>query len=203
MALAKPFRKLTRIRSSPRGVELSDSLRLALTVGLSVLRAGRTLALEEEGELLVKGPMVMKGYWARPEETQEVLREGWLTTGDIAKMDADGYFYVVGRKKDLIKASGFSVFPAEVENFLYHHPAVKEVAVIGVPDPYRGENIKALIVLKPEFKCKIEEEEIVAWCKEKMAAYKYPRIVEFVDQFPKTSSGKILKRVLREREKGL
>ncbi len=100
--------------------------------------------------------------------------------------------------KILIKASGFSVFPAEVENFLYGHPAVKEVAVIGVPDPYRGENIKAVIVLKPEYEGKAKEEEIIAWCKGKMAAYKYPRIVDFVKELPKTASGKVLKRVLRE-----
>ena len=142
----------------------------------------------------------MKGYWNRPEETQEVLREGWLATGDIARMDEEGYFYIVGRKKDIIKASGFSVFPAEVENFLYGHPAVKEVAVVGVPDPYRGENIKAIIVLKPEYQNKIQEQEVVDWCREKMAAYKYPRIVEFVEELPKTASGKVLKRVLREKE---
>jgi len=144
--------------------------------------------------------MVMKGYWNRPEETGQVLKDGWLATGDIAKMDADGYFYIVGRKKDLIKASGFSVFPAEVENFLYRHPAVKEVTVIGVPDPYRGENIKAFIVLKPDFRDMVREEEIVAWSRENMAAYKSPRMVEFVEELPKTSSGKVLKRVLRERE---
>lgn len=160
----------------------------------------KEVPLGEEGELLLKGPMVMKGYWNRPEETAEVLKDGWLATGDIAKMDADGYFYIVGRKKDLIKASGYSVFPAEVENFLYHHPAVKEVAVIGVPDPYRGENIKAVIVLKPEYKHKVREKEVVAWARDKMAAYKYPRIVEFVQELPKTASGKVLKRVLRERE---
>lgn len=164
------------------------------------VETGRELPLGEEGELLIKGPMVMKGYWNRPEETEEVLKENWLATGDIARMDDEGYFYIVGRKKDLIKASGFSVYPVEVENFLYRHPAVKEVAVIGVPDPYRGENIKAFIILKPEYKNKVKEEEIIAWCKGKMAAYKHPRIVEFVEELPKTSSGKVLKRVLRENE---
>lgn len=164
------------------------------------VETGKELSLEEKGELLIKGPMVMKGYWNRPEETAEVLKEGWLATGDIAKMDPDGYFYIVGRKKDLIKASGYSVFPAEVESFLYGHPAVKEVAVIGIPDPYRGENIKALIVLKPEYENKVKGEEVITWAKEKMAAYKYPRFVEFIKELPKTSSGKILKRVLREKE---
>jgi acyl-CoA synthetase (AMP-forming)/AMP-acid ligase II len=164
------------------------------------LETGNDLPPGEEGELVLKGPTVMKGYWNRPEETREALRDGWLYTGDLARVDEDGYFYIVGRKKDLIKASGFSVFPAEVENFLYGHPAVKEVAVVGVPDPYRGENIKAFIVLKPEYRNQVQAEEIIAWCREKMAAYKYPRIVEFVEELPKTASGKVLKRVLRERE---
>lgn len=164
------------------------------------VETGVDLPLDQEGELLIKGPTVMKGYWNRPEATAEALKDGWLYTGDIARMDEDGYFCIVGRKKELIKASGYSVFPAEVENFLYGHPAIKEVAVIGVPDPYRGENIKAVIVLKPEYENKVREEEIVAWCKSKMAAYKYPRIVEFVKELPKTASGKVLKRVLREKE---
>jgi acyl-CoA synthetase (AMP-forming)/AMP-acid ligase II len=164
------------------------------------VETGVDLPLDQEGELLIKGPTVMQGYWNRPEATAEALKDGWLYTGDIARMDEDGYFYIVGRKKELIKASGYSVFPAEVENFLYGHPAIKEVAVIGVPDPYRGENIKAVIVLKPEYENKVREEEIVAWCKSKMAAYKYPRIVEFVKELPKTASGKVLKRVLREKE---
>jgi acyl-CoA synthetase (AMP-forming)/AMP-acid ligase II len=164
------------------------------------VETGVDLPLDREGELLIKGPTVMKGYWNRPEATAEVLKDGWLYTGDIARMDEDGYFYIVGRKKELIKASGYSVFPAEVENFLYGHPAIKEVAVIGVPDPYRGENIKAVMVLKPEHENKVREEEIVAWCKGKMAAYKYPRIVEFVQELPKTASGKVLRRILREKE---
>jgi acyl-CoA synthetase (AMP-forming)/AMP-acid ligase II len=164
------------------------------------VETGVDLPLDQEGELLIKGPVVMKGYWNRPEATAEALKDGWLYTGDIARMDEDGYFYIVGRKKELIKASGYSVFPAEVENFLYGHPAIKEVAVIGVPDPYRGENIKAVIVLKPEYENKVREEEIVAWGKGKMAAYKYPRIVEFVKELPKTGSGKVLKRLLREKE---
>jgi acyl-CoA synthetase (AMP-forming)/AMP-acid ligase II len=164
------------------------------------LETGIDLPLDQEGELLVKGPTVMKGYWKRPEATAEVLKDGWLYTGDIARMDEDGYFYIVGRKKELIKASGYSVFPAEVENFLYGHPAIKEVAVIGLPDPYRGENIKAVIVLQSEYENKVREEEIIAWCKGKMAAYKYPRSVEFVKELPKTASGKVLRRVLRERE---
>jgi acyl-CoA synthetase (AMP-forming)/AMP-acid ligase II len=158
------------------------------------------LPIGEEGELVVKGPMVTKGYWNNPEETEKVLQDGWLATGDIARMDHDGYFYIVERIKDMIKASGYSVFPAEVEALMYEHPAVQEVAVIGVPDPHRGENIKAFIILRPQHKGLVQKKEIIAWAKNKMAAYKYPRIVEFVDEFPKTGSGKILKRILRERE---
>jgi len=156
------------------------------------------LPVGQEGELLVKGPMVTTGYWNNPAETEKVLQDGWLATGDIAKVDHDGYFYIVERKKDMIKASGYSVFPAEVEALMYEHPAVQEVAVIGVPDSHRGENIKAFIILRPQFKDRVNKEEIIAWARNKMAAYKYPRIVEFVDELPKTGSGKILKRVLRE-----
>lgn len=159
------------------------------------------LPIGEEGELIVKGPMVAKGYWNNPEETEKVLQDGWLATGDIARMDQDGYFYIVERLKDMIKASGYSVFPAEVEALMYEHPAIQEVAVIGVPDPRRGENIKAFIILRPQHKGQVEHQEIIAWAKNKMAAYKYPRIVEFVDELPKTGSGKILKRALRERQR--
>jgi len=164
------------------------------------LDTGEDLPVGREGELLIRGPMVTKGYWNRPEETQRAIRDGWLYTGDIAKMDEDGYFYIVGRKKDMIKASGYSVYPAEVEALMYEHPAVSEVAVIGVPDPYRGENIKAFVILKPKYRGQVTEDEMVAWAKEKMAAYKYPRIVEFVEDLPRTGSGKVLKRVLREKE---
>ncbi len=164
------------------------------------VESGEDLPPGAEGELLVKGPMVMKGYWNLPKETGEALKEGWLATGDIAKVDEEGFFYLVGRKKDMIKASGYSVFPAEVEALIYEHPAVEEVAVIGVPDPYRGENIKAFVILRPEFKGRITETDLISWAKQKMAAYKYPRILEFVEALPKTGSGKILKRVLRERE---
>lgn len=158
------------------------------------------IPIGEEGELIIKGPMVTKGYWNNPEETEKVLKDGWFATGDIARMDHDGYFYIVERKKDMIKASGYSVFPAEVEALMYEHPAVQEVAVIGVPDPHRGENIKAFIILRPQHKDLVKKEEMIAWAKSKMAAYKYPRIVEFVDELPKTGSGKILKRALRDRE---
>lgn len=162
----------------------------------------KELPVGEAGELIVKGPQIMKGYWNNSEATKEALRDGWLYTGDIARMDDEGYFYFVARKKDMIKCSGYSVFPAEIESIIYKHPAIKEVAVIGVPDPYRGESPKAFITFKPGYKGKVTEEEIIDWCKKNMAAYKYPRKVEFVEALPKSASGKVLKRVLGEREKG-
>ncbi len=156
----------------------------------------RELGVGEIGEMIIKGPQVMKGYWNMPEETEQTIRNGWLYTGDLAKMDEDGYFYIVGRKKELIIASGYNVYPIEVEDVLYEHPKVLEAAVIGVPDPYRGETIKAVIV--PQEGQTLTEDEIIEFCKEKLAAYKVPKIVEFRDEMPKTAVGKILKRKLQE-----
>lgn len=150
----------------------------------------------EQGEIIMKGPAVMKGYWNKPEETAEALRDGWLHTGDIALMDEDGYIKLLGRKREMIKCSGFSVFPAEVEDLLYRHPAVKETAVIGINDPYRGETPKAFIILKPEYVGKTTEEQILDWCKDNMATYKRPRVVEFREDLPRSAAGKILKRLL-------
>lgn len=156
----------------------------------------REVPAGEMGELLVKGPQVTRGYWGRPEETEACIKEGWFATGDIARMDPEGYIYIVGRKKERIKASGFSVFPQEVENFLYQHPAVAEAAVVGIPDPYRGESVKAYIVLRTEYENKVGESDIIEWCRQKMAAYKYPRVVEFRRELPKNGSGKILRHLL-------
>lgn len=152
----------------------------------------------EEGELVFKGPQIMQGYWKRPEATAEVLHDGWFRTGDIGRMDEDGFITIVGRAKELIKASGFSVFPAEIEDFLYKHEAIHEAAVVGVPDSYRGETIKAYVVLKPGYEGKVTEEALVAWGCEHMAVYKAPRMVEIRQSLPRTGSGKILKRVLAE-----
>ena len=154
----------------------------------------------EEGEIVIKGPSVMEGYWNNPQETEEVLKDGWLHTGDIGLMDEEGYIKFLGRKKELIKCSGYSVFPSEVEDLLYRHPAVKEVAVIGTVDPYRGETPKAFVVLTSEYKGRVKEEEIVEWSKENMAAYKRPRTVEFREELPKSAAGKILRRVLKEED---
>jgi len=156
------------------------------------------MPLGERGEIAVRGPQVMKGYWRRPEATAEAFHDGYFLTGDIGIMDEEGYFSVVERKKDMLKVSGYSVFPAEVEAILYRHPAVAEAGVVGVPDPYRGEDPVAFVVLKPDFKGKVREEEIAEWCRAEMAVYKAPRHVRFIDALPKTASGKILKRVLRD-----
>jgi long-chain acyl-CoA synthetase len=152
----------------------------------------------EVGELAIKGPGIIPGYWNKPEETAHAIRQGWLFTGDVGTMDNNGWVYLLDRKKDMIIASGFKVWPREVEDTIYLHPGVKEVGVIGVPDPYRGETVKAFVALKDGYEGKVSEEEIMNFCKEKMAAYKYPRQVEFVKEIPKTTTGKFLRRALRE-----
>jgi long-chain acyl-CoA synthetase len=154
----------------------------------------------EIGEFVTRGPQVVPGYWHKPEETEHALPGGELHTGDVGFMDADGWFYVVDRRKDLINASGYKVWPREVEDALYGHPAVREAAVVGVPDPYRGETVKAFVSLRPGQTA--TEEELIAFCRERMAAYKYPRLVELVDELPKTVTGKILRRELRDRPAG-
>ncbi len=158
----------------------------------------KDLAQGEVGELAVAGPQVMKGYWHKPEETANVLHNGWLLSGDIAKMDADGYFYIVDRKKDMILCSGYNVYPREVEEVLYMHPAVQEAAAIGVADAYRGESVKAYVVLKPGMTATAEE--IIGFCKGKLAPFKVPKAVAFEKELPKTMVGKVLRRELKERE---
>lgn len=153
----------------------------------------------EAGELIIRGPQVMKGYWNRPDETALVLREGWLYTGDIARRDADGYFQIVDRKKDMIIAGGFNIYPRDVEEVLYQHPKIKEAVVAGVPDEYLGEIVKAYIVLKEGETA--TEQEIIEFCRQNLAKYKVPRVVEFRKELPKTMVGKILRRVLVEEER--
>ncbi|KPL23618.1 MAG: hypothetical protein AMJ93_04245 [Anaerolineae bacterium SM23_84] len=159
----------------------------------------KELGVNEIGELVVRGPQVMKGYWNMPEETALVLREGWLHTGDIARMDEEGYFQIVDRKKDMIIAGGFNIYPRDVEEVLYENPRVKEAVVAGIPDPYRGETVKAYVVLKEGETA--TEEEIIEFCKGKMAKYKVPKMVEFRPELPKTMVGKVLRRILVEEEK--
>ena len=148
----------------------------------------------EQGELLIKGPQVMMGYWNRPEENKKVLENGWLHTGDIARIDKDGYVYIVDRKKDLIIAGGYNIYPREVEDVIYENPKVSQCAIIGVPDEHRGENVKAIIVKKDDT---LNEEEIVNFCRDRLAVYKIPKIVEFRESLPLTLVGKIDKKQLR------
>jgi fatty-acyl-CoA synthase len=158
------------------------------------------MPIGESGEVAIRGPMVMKGYWRQPEATAEAIPEdGFFRSGDIGSMDEEGYFRIQDRKKDMIKASGYSVFPAEVEAMMYRHPTVAEVGVVGVPDPYRGEDIVAFVVSNGDAKGKLSETQLVEWCRNEMAVYKAPRRIAFVDSLPKTASGKILKRALREK----
>ncbi|MFK0025779.1 long-chain fatty acid--CoA ligase [Streptomyces sp. NPDC090798] len=147
------------------------------------------------GEIVVRGHNVMKGYYNRPEATAEVMRDGWFRTGDLARRDSDGWLYVVDRTKDLIIRGGFNVYPREIEEVLLTHPAVSMAAVIGVPHDSHGEEIKACVVLTPG--AELCEQDLIAWCKEQMAGYKYPRLIEFVDVLPTNATGKILKRELR------
>ena len=190
---------------TPHGVEPPvDPQTGAISIGVPVFNtavrvvteSGADAAPGEIGEFLIAGPQIVPGYWRKPAETAGALAAGELRTGDIGFMDAAGWFYLVDRKKDMIVASGFKVWPREVEEVLYLHPAVREAAVVGMPDPYRGETIKAVISLKPGHA--ITPEAITAFARERMAAYKYPRLVEIVDELPKTTSGKIMRRALRD-----
>jgi long-chain acyl-CoA synthetase len=177
----------------------------ALAVGVPVWNTtvrvldddGNELPPGEAGEIAVRGPQVVAGYWGNPEETENAIPGGELRTGDIGLMDEQGWFYIVDRKKDQINASGYKVWPREVEDVLYEHPAVREAAVVGVPDSYRGETVKAFVSLKAG--ASTDEATLIAFCKERMAAYKYPRMVEILGELPKTESGKILRRELRQR----
>jgi long-chain acyl-CoA synthetase len=153
----------------------------------------------ELGEIVIRGPNVMLGYWNRPFETAEVIKNGWFHTGDIGQMDEDGFFYIVDRLKDMVNVSGFKVYPTEVENVIYQHPAVAEVAIYGIPDSFKGEIVKANIVLKAGHV--ITEQQIIDFSYERMAAYKVPHVIEFVDSLPKNPAGKVLKRVLRPESK--
>jgi acyl-CoA synthetase (AMP-forming)/AMP-acid ligase II len=158
----------------------------------------KDVPIGEEGELWQRAPSVAIGYWNKPEATAETfLGDSWMKTGDIVKLDEEGYVYICGRTKELIKASGYSVFPAEVEEYLYRHPAIEECCVIGVPHEYRGEDVKAYVVLKPEWVGKITEQELVEWARGQMSVYKYPRSIEFRESLPKSGTGKIMRKILK------
>ena len=149
------------------------------------------------GELAVRGPQVMKGYWHQEAETSAVMNEGWFLTGDIAKMDEDGYFYIVDRKKDMINVGGFKVYPREVEDLLFEHPDIKEAGVVGIPDEFSGEVVKAFVVLRDSTK-RLTEQDVIEFCTQRLAKFKAPKKVEFVEDLPKTLLGKVLRRKLRE-----
>jgi long-chain acyl-CoA synthetase len=158
--------------------------------------AGNLLPIGEVGEICIRGPQVMKGYWQRPEETAKVLSpDGWLRTGDMGRMDENGYFYIVDRKKDMILVSGFNVYPNEIEDVIATHPGVLEVAAVGVPDDKSGEAVKVVIVKKDP---NLTAEDIRALCRRELTGYKQPKYVEFRDSLPKTNVGKILRRELRD-----
>ena len=183
------------------GVQRSGSIGLPLPdtdCRITDLESGEAIPTGEVGELRVRGPQVMQGYWKQPAETNASLDEGWLRTGDVARMDDDGYFYIVDRKKEMVIVSGYNVYPREVEEVLHDHPAVVEGAVIGVPDAQRGEVVKAFVVSKVG--AEVSADEIIGWCRERLAAFKVPREVEFVSELPKSLIGKVLRRVLAERE---
>lgn len=156
----------------------------------------REMPVGEVGEIVIRGPQVMRGYWNKPEETALVLRDGWFHTGDIAKKDEDGYFYIVDRKKDMIIAGGFNIYPREVEEVLFEHPKIQEAGVVGVPDTYRGETVKAFVVVKKGMT--LTADEVVAFCRERLAAYKVPRQVAFIDALPRSGVGKYLRRELKK-----
>jgi long-chain acyl-CoA synthetase len=173
------------------------------SIGCSILHVenkvvnefGEEVPVGEVGELIVRGPNVMKGYYKMPEETAHALRNGWLYTGDLAKMDEEGYFYIVDRKKDMIIVGGYNVYPREVEEVLYSHPDIVEAAVIGIPDPDFGEAVKCFVVSK---NADLTEEQLIEYCREHLAKYKVPSMVEFLDEIPKNTTGKILRRALKE-----
>jgi long-chain acyl-CoA synthetase len=183
---------IDRAKPGSIGIPIADT-----DAKLVDLETGADLPVGEPGELVIRGPQVMKGYWNRSEETAAAMAGGWFHTGDVARMDDDGYFFIVDRKKNQINTAGFKVWPREVEEVIYAHPAVKMVAVIGVDDAYRGEVVKAFVVLKEEHRRRTSEAELLTFCQTRMMPYKVPRIVEFRDELPANAAGKMLRRLLR------
>ncbi len=157
----------------------------------------RILPPDEVGELICRGPNVMQGYYRNPEGTEKAIQNGWLHTGDLARMDDEGFFYIVDRKKEMIVSGGENIYPKEIEDVLIKHPAISDVVVIGVPDPDWGESVKAFVVAREGQT--IDEQEVVSFCKKNLASYKKPKAVAFISEIPRNPSGKALKRLLREK----
>ena len=187
--------------NTPIGEQLAGSIGMPIPgVDVKIINEDwKELPVGEIGELVIKGPNVMMGYWQNEEATTKSIQNDWFATGDMARMDENGFFYIADRKKDMIIAGGYNIYPREVEDVLYEHPAVQEVAVIGVADEYRGETVKAFLVLKED--ATVSEAELAAFCKENMASYKAPKLFEFREDLPKSLVGKILRRELVEEEK--
>ncbi len=189
---ANPLRGLRKEGSIGVPVPATEARIVSLRDGVTEMATG------EEGELVIRGPQVMKGYWNQPEETEAALKDGWFYTGDVATMDDDGYFFIVGRKKDVIIAGGYNIYPDEVDDVLMTHPAVAEAATIGVPDEKRGETVKSFIVVTAGQK--VSSKELIEHCRGGLAPYKVPRQIEFRDSLPKSGALKILRRALRDQE---
>jgi long-chain acyl-CoA synthetase len=158
----------------------------------------KDLSTGESGEIILKGPQVTKGYYKKPEETADSFRGGWFYTGDIGYMDEEGYLFIVDRKKDMIIAGGYNIYPREIDEVLFEIPKIQEACAVGIPDPYRGETVKAFVVVKPGET--LTEEDITRYCKEKLAVYKVPKSIEFMEELPKSAIGKVLRRELRDME---
>jgi len=189
---ANPWRGKTKVGSV--GVPVPDTdCRI-----VDVETGARDMPTGESGEVLLKGPQVTQGYYKNPEETQNAIRDGWLYTGDIGYMDDEGYLFIVDRKKDMIIAGGYNIYPRDIDEILYEHPKIHEACAVGIPDRYRGETVKVFVV--PRAGETITEAEVIAFCKERLAAYKVPKLVEFMDDLPKSTVGKVLRRELREME---
>jgi len=189
---ANPWRGKTKVGSVGVPVPDTDCRIVDVETGTRDMPQG------EPGEILIKGPQVTQGYYHNPGETTHAIRDGWLYTGDIGYMDEEGYLFIVDRKKDMIIAGGYNIYPRDIDEVLYTHPKIQEACAVGLPDPYRGETLKAFVVLKPGET--LTEAEVIGFCKEKLAAYKVPKSVEFMAELPKSTVGKVLRRKLREME---
>jgi long-chain acyl-CoA synthetase len=189
---ANPWRGKSKAGSVGLPVSDTDCKIVDVTDGIREMGTG------EIGEILLKGPQLTQGYYKNPEETAKAIRNGWFYTGDIGYMDEEGYLFIVDRKKDMIIASGFNIYPRDIDEVLFEHPKIKEACAVGIPDPYRGETVKAFVV--PKEGETLTEEEVTTFCREKLAAYKVPKIIEFMDELPKSAIGKVLRRKLREME---